>query len=125
MVQRIVKLLGVSAPILSLIIAYQIWFGMKYTGSGSDFTTRTITALQFALEEGSRAILFWPIFLFILSIVGAFGAWKKIKLLVYVVAIMFIIISVLGAWSIGLLVVPLALLFVVISILLYHSDKKV
>jgi len=124
MVQRIVRLLGVFAPILSLIIAYQIWFGFKYTSSGSDFTTRTITALQFALEGGSTAILFWPIFLFLLSIVGAIGAWKKVKPLVWVVAITFIIISVLGAWSIGLLVVPLALLFIAISILLHFSDKR-
>ena len=123
MVQRIVRLLGVFAPILSVIIAYQIWFGFKYTISGSDFTTRTITALQFAVEGGSTAILFWPIFLFLLSMVGALGAWKKVEQLVWVVAITFIIISVLGAWSIGLLVVPLALLFIAISILLHFSDK--
>ena len=77
--QRIVKLLGVSSPISIADHRYQIWFGMKYTVSGSDFTTRTITALQYALEEGSRAILFWPIFLFILSIVGALDPGKRVR----------------------------------------------
>ncbi len=129
MVQRIVKLLGVSAPILSLIIAYQIWFGFKYTGVGSDSPMQTITALQFALEEGSSAILFWPVFIFVLSVVGAFGAWKMVKPLVWVVALTLLVValtllvvSVLGVWSIGLVVAPLALLFVVIGILLLYSD---
>lgn len=122
MIHRIVKLLGVLSPILSLFIAYQIWFGFKYTGIGSNSPMRTITALQFALEEGSSAILFWPVFIFVLSVVGAFGAWKMVKPLVWAVAIALLIVSVLGIWTIGLGVAPLALLFVIIGILLLCSD---
>ena len=55
MVQRIVKLLGVSAPILSLILAYPIWLAFKNLGDPD-------------------STLFWLMFLFVSSIVGAFGA---------------------------------------------------
>ncbi|MDR3586113.1 MAG: hypothetical protein P4L59_12430 [Desulfosporosinus sp.] len=106
MVQRIVKLLGISAPILLLILAYPIWFAFKNL-------------------DDPDSTLFWLMFLFVSSIVGAFGAWKKIKQLVWVVAKIFLIDSVVWARNIGLLVVPLPLLFVAISILLYLSDKNV
>ncbi|SHN88434.1 hypothetical protein [Desulfitobacterium chlororespirans] len=126
MVKKLIKLLAVCAPFLSIYLGYQMWFGFKYTGGRADLPPETITALQFALEHsGAKAILFWPICLFVISTIGALCAWKENRMLVWIIVIFLMIVSVLGMWSIGLLVFHLAVLFLVIGILLTYSARKV
>ncbi|MEL1135775.1 hypothetical protein AAC978_11380 [Desulfitobacterium sp. THU1] len=126
MVKKLTKLLAVCAPLLSIYLGYQMWFGFKYTGGRADLPPETITALQYALEHpGSKAILFWPIVLFLISAIGAIGAWKGKRALVWIIVIFLMILSVLGMWSIGFLVFHLAVLFLVIGIFLTYSARKV
>lgn len=125
MIKKLIRVLAFCAPILSIYLGYQMWFGFKYTVENADLPPQTITALQFALEYGSNAILFWPIFIFLISIVGALGAWKEKRLLIWIIVIFLLILSVLGMWTIGLLVFHLAVLFFVIGIMLSYSARKV
>lgn len=126
MVKKLINFLAAGAPILSIYLGYQMWFGFKYTGGRSDLPPETITAFQFALEHpGSKAILFWPICIFVISIIGAIGAWNAKRKLVWTIVIFLMIVSVLGMWSIGLLVFLLAVLFLVIGILLSYSARNV
>ena len=126
MLGRMGKTLGAVTPIISILSAYQMWFGAKYVGSTSDaMGTQTLTALEFALKHGSTAIIFWPVCIVVLSIIGGVAAWYKKAKFVWLVAIVLFIISVLGMWSIGSAVVPLAALFLISATLLTIHQKKV
>jgi hypothetical protein len=127
MLDRIGKTLGVITPLISLWSIYQMWFGFKYVGSSSENPTiqTTVSAFQYALDKGSTVILFWPIFVFLISVIGAVGAWLKRPIIVWSIAIILIIVSILGVWSIGGTVAPLAGLFFISATLLTIQKKKV
>lgn len=86
MLARISKFLGIITPLISLISAYRILFGIKYTGASTlsstpyISTTFKITALEFALRSGSKVAIFWTLFwtisIFLLSCIAAYMAWK-------------------------------------------------
>jgi hypothetical protein len=134
MLERMGKAVGVLTPFVSLLAIYQMWFVAKYvgsattqySGSASEVTvTETLTALQFALRYGSDAIIFWPICIFVLAVIGGVAAWFKKATIVWTLAIVLLIISVLGMWSIGSAVIPLAMLLSISAILLTLHKKKV
>lgn len=142
MLERMGKIVGILTPFVSLLAIYQMWFVAKYVGSattqysGSTTTqysgstseipvTETLTALQFALRYGSDAIIFWPICIFVLAVIGGVAAWFKKATIVWALAIVLLIISVLGMWSIGSAVIPLAMLLSISAILLTLHKKKV
>jgi hypothetical protein len=126
MLARIGKTLGIFTPLISLWSGYQMWFGFKYVGSSSENPTiqMTVSAFQFALDNGSKAILFWPIFLFVISVIGAMGAWHERPVIVWSIVIILLIVSILGVWTIGSLVFPLAGLLFISAALLTIQKKK-
>ncbi len=125
MLAKLGKVLGMIAPLISVASAYQMWFGMKYVGVNSETsTTQTVTALEFALKQGSNAILFWPVAIFIMSCIGAFAVWKNITILVWVISCILLIVSIMGMMTIGLLVAPMAILLLASAILLTIEKRK-
>lgn len=126
MVKKLIYSLAVCAPLLTIYLGYQMWFGIKYVGGDSELPPETLTAFQYAVKHpGSDAILYWPIILFVISIIGAIGAWKGKRKLVWTIVIFLLVLSVLGMWTIGGLVFLLAVLFLFIGILLSYSARKI
>ena len=123
---RMGKTLGMITPLISLWSVYQMLFGAKYSDMSSDDPMiKTITAFQYAVDNGSNVILFWSVFVFVISVIGGLGAWYKRPIIVWPVAIILLIVSILGTWSIGGAVVPLAGLFFISATLLTVHKKKV
>jgi hypothetical protein len=134
MLERMGKIVGILTPFVSLLSMYQMWFVAKYTGSTSTqyagsasetTVTETLTALQYALRYGSDAIIFWPICIFVLAVTGGVAAWFKKATIVWALAIVLLVISILGMWSIGSSVIPLAMLLSISATLLTLHKKKV
>jgi len=125
MLAKLGKVLGMSAPLISVAAAYQMWFGMKYVGATSETsTTQTVTALEFALKQGSNAILFWPVAVFFLSCIGAFAVWKNLVSLVWIIACSLLIVSIMGMMTIGLIIAPIAILLLTSAIILTLEKGK-
>lgn len=132
MLMRVGKFLGTITPLISLIFGYQMLFRMKYTGATSESntpqisTTIKVTALEFAFNSGSKVVIFWtifwPIVIFILSCIGAFAVWKEKTILVWVIASVLLVISILSIMTIGRFVAPMGILFLVSAIIL--STKR-
>lgn len=87
---KIGKLLRLVSPVLALGVVALMLFGSSYSyQSGSrrasygyqsseseecTYESGKISAFRYALEEGDRAVFFWPAFVVVVSIVGAIGA---------------------------------------------------
>ena len=138
MLAKVRKVLGMITPLIAAISAYQMLFGMMYTGATSNSstpqisTTIKVTALEFAFKQGSKVVIFWTIFwtifwpvaIFLLSCIGAIAVWKRITILVWVIACLLLIVSVAGIFSIGLLVAPIAILLLISAIVLLIEKSK-
>jgi len=134
MLAKVGKFLGMITPLISAFSAYQMLFGMMYTGASSDSstpqmsTTIQVTALELAFKHGSKVAifwtLFWPIAVFILSCIGAIAVWNRITILVWVITCVLIIVSILGIMTIGFLVAPISILLFASAIILSIEKRK-
>jgi hypothetical protein len=90
MLVRIGKFLGIITPLVSLISAYKMLFGINYIGASSNSSTPQIsttlraTAFELAVRSGSKEAmfwtLFWPITIFLLSCIASYMACKWITI---------------------------------------------
>lgn len=137
---KIGKLLGLVSPVLAIGVVALVLFGSSYSyQSGScrstyghqsseseecTYESSTISAFRYALEEGDRAVFFWPAFVVVVSIVGAMGALANRVGWVWVSAVVLWALTALSMMSIGLFVAPLAIVMFAAAALITVSRAE-
>lgn len=109
------RFLGLISPALG--IAALMLFGSSYSyqsgDSAGNFSSGTISAFQYALEEGDYAWFFWSGFVVFVCLISAAGALVGRPAIVWACACTLLFLSGLGMMTIGIFVLPLALLLFV------------
>jgi hypothetical membrane protein len=125
---KVGKFLGLISPAFALGIAALMLFGSSYSyqsgNSASDFSSGTISAFRYALEQGDYAWFFWSGFVIIVCLVAAAGALVGRSAIVWACAGTLLVLSGLGMMTIGVFVLPLALLLFVSATLLTAAGSE-
>ena len=119
---KVGRFLGLVSPILAAGAMALMLFGSTYSyeagGSAGNFSSGTITAFRYALEEGDYAWLRWAVIVVAVCLIAAVGALAGRATPVWVCASALGVVAVLGIWSIGLFVLPLSIVLFVAAALL-------
>ncbi len=120
--EKVGKLLGLFSPIMAIGVVALMLFGPAYGYQAGDsegnFSSGTMTAFRYALEEGDQAWFFWSGFVVVICLVAAAGALTQRAVPVWVCACALWVVAVLGIWSIGVFVLPLSIMLFVSAALL-------
>ena len=105
------KLLGLVSPVLAIgVVALMLFFptyGYESGHSESNFSSGTMSAFRFALEEGNYASFYWSGFV-VVCLIAALGALTGRTVPIWACAIALWFLAGLGMMSIGLFIFPLA-----------------
>ena len=119
---KVGRFLGLVSPILAAGAMALMLFGSTYSyeagGSAGNFSSGTITAFRYALEEGDYAWFRWAVIVVAVCLIAAVGALAGRATPVWVCASALGVVAVLGIWSIGLFVLPLSIVLFVSAALL-------
>lgn len=119
---------GLAAGIIGILSSIYLIFGSRYGYESrtvySNGTTIITSGTASAFQYGDPAVFFWAGFIIIMSISGAYGAWKNNVKIVWGAALLLSILSILGLFSIGVAVMPVAMLFIISGVLLTAGKKK-
>ena len=119
---KVGRFLGLVSPILAAGAMALMLFGSTYSyeagGSAGNFSSGTITAFRYALEEGDYAWFRWAVIVVAVCLIAAVGALAGRATPVWVCASALGVVAVLGIWSIGLFVLPLSIVLFVAAALL-------
>jgi hypothetical protein len=106
------KLLGLISPILAIgVVALMLFipsYGYQTADSEGNFSSATMSAFRFALEEGNYAWFYWSGFTVVVCLIAALGGLTGRTALIWACAIAMWFIAGLGMMSIGLFIFPLA-----------------
>jgi hypothetical protein len=106
------KLLGLVSPVLAIgVVALMLFFptyGYESGQSEGNFSSGTMSAFRFALEEGNYAWLYWSGFVVVVCLIAALGALTGRTVPIWACAIALWFLAGLGMMSIGLFIFPLA-----------------
>jgi hypothetical protein len=106
------KLLGLISPVLAIgIVALMLFFptyGYESGYSEGNFSSGTMSAFRFALEEGNYAWVYWSGFVVVVCLIAALGALTGRTVPIWACAIALWFLAGLGMMSIGLFIFPLA-----------------
>jgi hypothetical protein len=105
------KLLGLVSPVLAIgVVALMLFFptyGYESGQSEGNFSSGTMSAFRFALEEGNYASFYWSGFV-VVCLIAALGALTGRTVPIWACAIALWFLAGLGMMSIGLFIFPLA-----------------
>jgi hypothetical protein len=105
------KLLGLVSPELAIgVVALMLFFptyGYESGHSEGNFSSGTMSAFRFALEEGNYASFYWSGFV-VVCLIAALGALTGRTVPIWACAIALWFLAGLGMMSIGLFIFPLA-----------------
>jgi hypothetical protein len=106
------KLLGLVSPVLAIgVVALMLFFptyGYESGQSEGNFSSGTMSAFRFALEEGNYAWFYWSGFVVVVCLIAALGALTGRTVPIWACAIALWFLAGLGMMSIGLFIFPLA-----------------
>ena len=105
------KLLGLVSPVLAIgVVALMLFFptyGYESGHSEGNFSSGTMSAFRFALEEGNYASFYWSGFV-VVCLIAALGALTERTVPIWACAIGLWFLAGLVMMSIGLFIFPLA-----------------
>ena len=106
------KLLRLVSPVLAIgVVALMLFFptyGYESGQSEGNFSSGTMSAFRFALEEGNYAWFYWSGFVVVVCLIAALGALTGRTVPIWACAIALWFLAGLGMMSIGLFIFPLA-----------------
>jgi hypothetical protein len=122
------KVLGLISPALALGIVALMFFASSYSyqsgDSAGNFSSGTISAFRYALEQGDYAWFFWSGFIVVACLIAAAGALVGRSAIVWACAGTLLVLSGLGMMTVGVFVLPLALLLSVSATLLSVAGSE-
>lgn len=122
---------GLFGSVLGLLLSLVLMFiplgsGEECTVGGECHVVRGPIGIDYLLgvEGADQALFFWSLFVLGFALIGSYGAWTENRLLVWLTALAFLALTVLGMASIGLFVAPAALLFLIAGIWLRNAHAS-
>ena len=119
---------GLISPALAPGMAALILFGSSYSyqfgDTAGNFSSGTISAFRYALEQGDYAWFFWSGFVVVVCLIAAAGVLVGRSAAVWACAVTLLVLSGLGIMTIGIFVPSLALVLSVSAILLTVAGSE-